>query len=229
MPVERQRGVRKILIVEDDPLIVAMLRYNIDGTGHQTRVAGSVKEGWASIQEETPDAIILDITLPGPSGWDLLEMLRGDARFRQIPVVVTTGLPVEEVQDRAKGLLADYLPKPYDPTDMLDRLDRIITDARMFFGSLPEMRAKKLTEVVPMNVVILLDGYRIEGVVHLPPQFDRFSDAWQNLMDDERTFIPVTSASISQKEGEPFASAPFMEVCKRDIRALFGSSSGPRI
>ena len=221
--------MRKILIVEDDPLVVAMLRYNIDGTGHQTRVAGNVKEGWESIQSEPPDAIILDITLPGPTGWELLEMLRGDARFRQIPVVVTTGLDPEEVRDRAEGLLADYLPKPYDPTEIIDRLDRIIKDAHMFFGSLPEARAEKLAEVVPMNVVILLDGYRIEGVVHLPPQFDRFSDAWEHLMGDERTFIPVTAASVSHDGGESFASAPFMEVCKRDIRALYGSASGPKI
>src|SRR5687767_11718833 len=158
MQAERVVDVkRKILIVEDDPLIVAMLRYNIDGTGHETRVAGNVKEGWESIQEEVPDAIILDITLPGPTGWDLLENLRGDSRYRQIPVIVTTGLSPEDVTSRAEGLMADYLPKPYDPTELIDRVDRIIRDARMFFGAAPEARSEKLAEVVPMNVVILLD------------------------------------------------------------------------
>lgn len=220
---------RKVLIVEDDPLIVAMLRYNIDGVGHETRVAGNVQEGWDAIQKEIPDAVILDITLPGTTGWDLLENLRSDSRYRQIPVLVTTGLSPEEVTERAKGLMADYLPKPYDPTDLLDRVDRLIGDARMFFGSAPEDRAEKLAEVVPMNVVILLEGYRIEGVVHLPPQFDRFSDAWEHLMSDDRTFIPVTAATVSHDGGEAIASTPFLEVCKRDIRALFGSTSGPRI
>ena len=82
MQAERVVDVkRKILIVEDDPLIVAMLRYNIDGTGHETRIAANVQEGWESIQEEIPDAIVLDITLPGPTGWDLLESLRGDSRY----------------------------------------------------------------------------------------------------------------------------------------------------
>lgn len=73
--------------------------------------------------------------------------------------------------------------------------------------------------VVP--VVILLDAYRIEANLHLPPQDGRFSDAWETVMRDERDYIPVTDVRIQTIDGGEVVKSPFIEVRKADIRAVY--------
>lgn len=74
-------------------------------------------------------------------------------------------------------------------------------------------------DVVP--VVILLDTYRVEAKLHLPPHGGRFSDAWESVMRDERDYIPVTDVKIQTLDGGDVVESPFIEVRKADIRAVF--------
>ena len=80
-------------------------------------------------------------------------------------------------------------------------------------------RARTKMTVVP--VVMLLDAYRIEGTLHLPPEEDRFSDAWESVLRDNREYVPVTDVRIQTLEGSDVVSSPFIEVRKADIRAVF--------
>jgi hypothetical protein len=73
--------------------------------------------------------------------------------------------------------------------------------------------------VVP--VLLLLDNYRIEGRLHLPPNMRRFSDAWESVMRDDRAYVPVTDATIETLDGSEVVASPFIEVKKSDVRAVF--------
>ena len=70
-------------------------------------------------------------------------------------------------------------------------------------------------------VILLLDTYRIEGRLHLAPDMDRFSDAWEAVMRDTRDYLPVTDARIERLDGAEVVSSPFIEVRKADIRAVY--------
>ena len=76
-------------------------------------------------------------------------------------------------------------------------------------------------QMVVVPVVILLDAYRVEANLHLPPDARRFSDAWETVMRDSRDYIPVTDAQIRTLQGTDVVDSPFIEVRKADIRAVF--------
>ena len=76
-------------------------------------------------------------------------------------------------------------------------------------------------QMVVVPVVILLDTYRVEAHLHLPPDGGRFSDAWETVMRDSREYIPVTDVHISTLEGTDVVKSPFIEIRKADIRAVF--------
>jgi hypothetical protein len=73
-------------------------------------------------------------------------------------------------------------------------------------------------ELVRVSVVLLMDPYVIKGVVHLPPEVARFSDAWESVLSDKRIFIPVTDAEI-MRGSETVLKTPFIHVRKADVRA----------
>lgn len=73
-------------------------------------------------------------------------------------------------------------------------------------------------ELVRVGVVLLMDPYVVKGTVHLPPEVTRFSDAWETVLADRRTFIPITDAEIMQ-DGKTVITTPFIHVRKSDVRA----------
>lgn len=113
-------GRRLVLIVEDDPGSVALLRSWLEPEGYAIAVAGSGEEGLERARDLMPDAIILDILLPGLDGWDVLQQLRVERRTRSIPILI-----VSVVEDRQLGIAlgaADYFVKPVDREPLLERL-----------------------------------------------------------------------------------------------------------
>jgi signal transduction histidine kinase/CheY-like chemotaxis protein len=112
----------EILVIEDDPSAVRLLRTYLEGDGYQVRVASDGPSGLASARANPPAAIILDILLPGADGWEILREFKADAALRDLPVVIVTVL-----DERGLGLAlgaVDYFLKPVDRTALLDRLAR---------------------------------------------------------------------------------------------------------
>lgn len=73
-------------------------------------------------------------------------------------------------------------------------------------------------ELVRVGVVLLMDPYVVRGIVHLPPEVTRFSDAWESVLADRRIFIPVTDAEILD-QGRTVMKTPFIHVRKSEVRA----------
>jgi signal transduction histidine kinase/DNA-binding response OmpR family regulator len=111
---------REILVIEDDPSAVRLLREFLEGAGWRVRAASDGETGLATARERAPDAVVLDVLLPGIDGWDVLRTLKGDPRTRDVPVLMLT-----VVDEREVGLAlgaADYLVKPVDRAALLARL-----------------------------------------------------------------------------------------------------------
>lgn len=110
-----------ILVVDDDPSILRLLRTALEGAGDVV-CAASGEEALASTAQQVPDIVVLDIGLPGLSGLDLLRRWRADPRTEDLEVVVLSGRA--EAEDEAAGYAAGadaYVAKPVD-VDVLHSL-----------------------------------------------------------------------------------------------------------
>ncbi|MDQ4026921.1 MAG: response regulator [Actinomycetota bacterium] len=216
----------KVLVVEDQPSMQAIVKYHFENSGYEGVFADTVDDGWRMLVTESPDALVTDISLPGADGWTLIERVRGDGRFHQVPIVVLTGQVDEETARKAGSLGCDYLTKPLSATALLSKLRAVLADSGSPRRTVPRPPdappGPVRVPVVAVGVVILLDNYQIEGTVHLPPELSRFSDAWESVVRDPRTFFPVTDARISTADGHlTLSSPPFVEIRKTDVRAVF--------
>ena len=223
---EMDASMAKVLVVEDQPSMQAIVKYHFENTGYEGVYADTVDAGWRMLVTESPDALVTDISLPGADGWTLIERVRGDGRFRQVPIVVLTGNADEETARKAASLGCDYLTKPLSATALLNKLRAVLAEsgrARPTGPRPPDAPpGPPRIPLVAVGVVILLDNYQIEGTVHLPPELSRFSDAWESVVRDPRTFFPVTDARISTADGRlTLSSPPFIEIRKTDVRAVF--------
>ena len=111
-----------VLIIEDDPQAVALLRSYLEPDGYVLHAAGDGVDGIAAARRYRPAAILLDVRLPGLDGWEVLRRLKADEDLRQIPVLMIT-----VVDDRNVGLAlgaVDYLVKPIERGALLAALQR---------------------------------------------------------------------------------------------------------
>ena len=81
----------RILIIDDDPAVSLTLARMLELDGHEVMRAATAQDGLAAAAGETPDAVILDIRMPGMSGLEFLRQLRSDTRLSRLPVGIITG------------------------------------------------------------------------------------------------------------------------------------------
>ena len=106
--------MRKILIVDDDPGVAGLVKELLLQEGFLAVHAADTDSGWASLLTEDPDAAILDLWLYGrEAGWELLDRIRSNEHFQDLPVVILTGVTGDDVALKAKERGAEYLIKPF--------------------------------------------------------------------------------------------------------------------
>ncbi|MDJ0635997.1 MAG: response regulator [Xenococcaceae cyanobacterium] len=111
---------QKLLLVDDEPGIRESVQaYLEDNEEFQVKVASNADDAWQMLEKETPDLIISDIMMPQVNGYQFLEKLREDPRYRAIPVVFLTAKGM--TRDRIEGYEAGcdaYIAKPFDPEEL---------------------------------------------------------------------------------------------------------------
>ncbi len=124
-----------ILVVEDDEDIQELLTYNLQGAGYGVTLCGDGYQALEAVRKRIPDLVILDLMMPGISGFDVCRELRRDERTASVPIIMLTARG-DEV-DRIVGLelgADDYVVKPFSPRELLLRikavLKRLTTDGR---------------------------------------------------------------------------------------------------
>jgi len=117
----------KIFIVEDEPSIVQLVKYNLEKQNFKVLVSNNGEEGLQEIKKTEPDLILLDWMLPDLSGIDICKALRKDTKFKNVPIIMLTARSQEE--DKVLGLNVgadDYLPKPFSNPELIARVNALL-------------------------------------------------------------------------------------------------------
>lgn len=121
--------MEKILIIEDEEIILNLLQKKLEKEGYEVYIAKDGKEGISKIKEVVPDLILLDIVMPKMDGFGVMEEKNKDKKLKSIPVIVVSnsGQPVE--LDRAKELGAkDWLIKTeFNPQEVIKKVKKILS------------------------------------------------------------------------------------------------------
>jgi DNA-binding NarL/FixJ family response regulator len=111
---------RKLLLVDDEPGVRESVQaYLEDNEEFVVKVATNATEAWEMLQKETPDLIVSDVMMPKINGYQFLQQIREDPRFRSLPVIFLTarGMTADRIQGHNAGCDA-YLAKPFDPDEL---------------------------------------------------------------------------------------------------------------
>ncbi|GAB0152014.1 MULTISPECIES: response regulator transcription factor [Marinobacterium] len=117
----------RVLVVDDEPNILLSLEFLMQQAGFEVTTAEDAEQAQVLISQQVPDLILLDISLPGMSGFDLLEQLRADEATRSLPVVMLTahGREVEKEKGMALGA-SDYITKPFSTRELVSRVQALL-------------------------------------------------------------------------------------------------------
>jgi len=156
---------QRILIVDDDPKIVRLLRASLEQVGYQVFVAYDGETALHTLRRERPDLVVLDLMLPDRDGWDVTRVMRGDAILADTPIIMLTARV--EHHDRIVGLelgADDYVTKPFHPGELMARIRAVLRRAQGGPAASSVIRAGEL--------LIDVDAHRVEvrgQTVHLTP------------------------------------------------------------
>lgn len=106
---------KKILIIDDDPIVVKYLEAVFSDNGYETCTASSTMEGLDVVQQEKPDLITLDLQMPGEWGPRFYRKLRKDKGLRDTPIIVVSGIDGDHA---IKDAIA-FVKKPFDPEKLV--------------------------------------------------------------------------------------------------------------
>ncbi len=123
-------GKRSIMIVDDHPDLVEIVRIMLEEKKFNVRCAYSGQELFAGLEEQKPDLILLDIMMPRMDGLEVLTRLKGDPNTRPIPVILLTAKQPDEAILGGYDIWADfYITKPFTNTQLLNVVNRLIGEA----------------------------------------------------------------------------------------------------
>ena len=140
-----------ILVVEDEPGIQEVLKFNLGQHGHDVLVAADADDAFDLLRGTLPDLILLDWMLPGMSGIDFARRVRADHRLKAVPIIMLTARTDE--RDKVLGLdigADDYITKPFSPRELMARIKAVL-----------RRRAPQMTED-PVEIA----GLRLDPVSH---------------------------------------------------------------
>jgi DNA-binding response OmpR family regulator len=136
----------KILVIDDEAPIRLLCRVNLEAEGIEVLEAADGAAGLELARREKPDAILLDVMMPGLDGWNVAERLLADEATNTIPIIFLTARA--DLRDRVRGMDAgglDYVTKPFNPVELAS-LVRDVVDA-VVRGEREQLRMERIAEL----------------------------------------------------------------------------------
>jgi len=119
----------KILAIDDDVILLKLIRQSLEPEGFSVTTATSGQEGLAVFHQTAPDLVILDVMMPGMDGWEVCQRLR---QVSSVPIIFLTAL--DKIENVVQGLVGgadDYLAKPFRVAELAARVTALLRRARM--------------------------------------------------------------------------------------------------
>ncbi len=128
-------GNKKVLVADDEIHIVQVVAMKLRNNGLDVVTADNGSDAYKLCCEEKPDIIVTDYQMPGMTGIELVEKLRGTDGLENIPVIVLTARDFAIEQDQQEKLnIAAYLSKPFSPKELLNRVENILESSAVRKG-----------------------------------------------------------------------------------------------
>ncbi len=221
----------RILLVEDNADLADGLRYNLEREAYEVRVAGDGRAGLEQAQRWRPDLILLDLMLPGMTGFEVLDAIR--AGGDRVPVIVVSARGEEADKVRTFRLDADqYVTKPVGLLELLERVRALLrrgqgaggAESRLTFGRVSVETAARIVTVDERPVVLTPKAYELmlalvrrQGAV--ASRVELLREVWGTAGDVQTRTVDSHMAELRRKlEVNPADPTHFLTVWKVGYR-----------
>ena len=183
----------KLFLVDDEPGVRESVQAYLEDTEEfEVQVASSATEAWELLQYQTPDLVISDVMMPGVDGYQFLQQLREDARFKSLPVIFLTARGM--TSDRIKGYQARvdaYLPKPFDPDELIAIIENLLAKRNQDNESGNSAELEQIAQQIAEIKGLLSQQ---SGVVTTPPPIQ------VDLTPREKSVLDLVAEGLMNKE-----------------------------
>ena len=118
--------MKKVLVVDDDPVIVRLLRVNFEMEGYAVTAAADGEEGLLAVRRDRPDVIVSDVMMPKLDGLGFAAALKSDPALATVPIILLSAKAQSADVDAGLDIADDYVTKPFDPLELLDRVAALL-------------------------------------------------------------------------------------------------------
>ena len=117
----------RVLIVDDEPIIVISLEFLMKREGLDVRIAADGEAALAAVEESAPDIVLLDVMLPKVNGFEVCQRLRADPRFRDVKIIMLSARGRDSDQQKGLALGADlYVTKPFSTKELVAQVKQLL-------------------------------------------------------------------------------------------------------
>ncbi len=122
----------RVVCIEDEPEMIDLVRLILSREGYEVVGAPGGVRGLETVEELTPDLVLLDLMMPDMDGWEVYQRMKANPGTKHIPVIVVTARA--QSIDKVLGLhiakVDDYITKPFGPAELLKSIERVLTNHR---------------------------------------------------------------------------------------------------
>ena len=118
--------VTRVLVVDDDPVIVRLLRVNFEMEGYEVSTAADGEEALTAVRAQRPDVIVSDVMMPKLDGLAFAAALKADPVLASVPIILLSAKAQTTDVDAGLDIADDYVTKPFDPLELLDRVAALL-------------------------------------------------------------------------------------------------------